>query len=260
MMASNIDDSGCDDSDSLIYLGDLIRNAKFSLQEEGNKTKRNGVTYAIFGASGSGKSTLIREIFLNDVYSTKRHPDYISVLFTESKFADPLEGLRGIPIDSCGVDGDIYQWMWHMNYTYDKRYNFIVLIDDVITVRQLPVIFKAFLTYRNMNITSIVSLQYLKLCPLSIRTSLYFIFFLPLNSCESIEQVVKGYLAMYLSETTWNGKILQYQRMCQNHCFFMMDNLNHKCYYVNNDFYAKELHPINLPDNISLNDDDNIGV
>lgn len=238
-----------------IYLTDLLREAKKSLQRIGDPMKHNGVTFALFGSSGSGKSTIIRKIFIDDLYKNgtdsktgrgdehSKKDDFISCLFTESKHTDAFRDLDDddIIVDACGFNEDVYQWMYAMNYTYDKKYNFVVMIDDVLSVKSLPSVFKAFLTYRNMNITSIVSLQYLKLCPLAIRSSLYFCFLLPLNSNEGIEQLVKGYLGIYLPGKTLAQKINRYKEMCSHHRFFLMDNLNHKCYYVDNEYFATEM-------------------
>lgn len=225
-------------------LTEIIRKAKGGLQEHGDKTKNNGVTYALFGSSGSGKTTLIRKVFLDDIYNPTKYPEYITTLFTESKFADALQGMdKKIPVDSVGVDEELYKWFWRMNYEYDKRYRFVVCIDDVIEVKAMPTIKKAFLTYRNMNITSVVSLQYLKLCPLAVRSSLYFVSCLPLNSNEGIEQLVRGYLGMYLPGHSLDAKIMEYKRTATDHCSFFLDNLNHKAYYVNSDFQAAEILP-----------------
>ena len=222
----------------------ILSAAKAGLQDHGDKSKNNGVTYGLFGSSGSGKTTLIRKVFLDYLYNPSVFHEYITVLFTESKHADALKGLdKRVAVDSMGVDEKLYHWMWQMNYTFDKRYRFVVCIDDVITVKTMPMIHKAFLTYRNMNITSVVSLQYLKLCPLSVRSSLYFVFCLPLNSNEGIEQLVKGYLGMYLAGGSLDAKIHEYKRLCSNHNSLLLDNLNHKCYYVRNDFTATEMHP-----------------
>lgn len=241
-----------------IYLADLLREAKSGLQQVGDPEKMNGVTYALFGSSGSGKSTIIRKIFIDDVYSNEkekqlsgglrcaRKDEYISILFTESKHADPLKGLKDtddVIIDAMGLNEGVYKWMHMMNHRYEKKYRFVVMIDDVISVKNMPVVYNAFLTYRNMNISSIVSLQYLKLCPLSIRSSLYFCFMLPMNSNEGIEQLVRGYMSMYLPGHTIDEKIAQYKQMASEHRFFLLDNLNHKCYYVDADFYAEEMQP-----------------
>jgi hypothetical protein len=225
-------------------LTEILIKGKDSLQVHGDKTKNNGVTYGLFGSSGSGKTTLIRKVFLDNIYNPTKYPEYLTMLFTESKHADALQGMdKKIPVDSVGVDEGLYQWMWSMNYHYDKKYRYVVAIDDVIGVKTMPTVYKAFLTYRNMNITSIVSLQYLKLCPLSVRSSLYFVFCMPLNSNEAIEQLVRGYLAMYLPGHNIDAKIHEYKRTCVNHCSIMLDNLNHKAYYVNADFQAAEIRP-----------------
>lgn len=245
----NDSSSSSDDETSFpFYLSDLLRDAKKQLQDPRNG-KKNGVTYALFGSSGSGKSTLLRKIFIDDVYSNREaqndNEQYICQLFTESKHADPIQGIdeENLVVDACGVDPEIYKWMYGMNYNFDKMYNFVVMTDDVITVKNLPIIFKAFLIYRNMNITSVVSLQYLKLCPLSVRGSLYFCLLLPLNSNEGIEQLVKGYLGMYLPGRTLNEKIRAYKEMAKDYHFFLMDNLNHKCYYCNDKYYCREMTP-----------------
>lgn len=238
-----------------IYLSDLLNEAKSNLQMLGDDSKRNGVTYALFGSSGSGKSTIIRKIFIDELYTNSKtdrnlvgkntKDEYISVLFTESKFADPLKDLKtgvdDIIIDAMGLNQEIYKWMHMMNYRYEKQYRFVVMIDDVIPIKSMSIIYEAFLTYRNMNISSIVSLQYLKLCPLSIRSSLYFCFLLPMNSNEGIEQLVRGYMAMYLTGHTLEDKIETYRLMTKNHHFFLLDNLNHKCYHVDDKYYATEL-------------------
>jgi hypothetical protein len=188
-----------------------------------------------------------------------RGDEYISVLFTESKHADPLKGLHDtddIIIDAMGLNEGVYKWMHMMNFRYDKKFRFLVMIDDVITVKNMRVVYDAFLTYRNMNISSVVSLQYLKLCPLSIRSSLYFCFLLPMNSNEGIEQLVRGYMAMYLPGHTVDEKISTYKRMASDHHFFLLDNLNHKCYYVDSDFYAVEMTPRPLHENARAMMDD----
>jgi hypothetical protein len=236
-------------SQERVYLADLLREAKGELQ---SGDKKNGVTYALFGASNSGKSTLLRKIFIDDLYKNTQgmrdEDEWIMTLFTGSKYADPLVGAKDtnedLMVDNLGLNADLYQWMYNMNYTYDKRYNFVVLIDDIITVKNYAVVFQAFLTYRNMNITSVVSLQYLKLCPLPVRSSLYFCFLLPINSNEGIEQLVRGYLAMYLPGEGLQDKINQYKILCKDHCFFLMDNLRHKCFYVDNEYYAREVSEI----------------
>jgi hypothetical protein len=62
-----------------------------------------------------------------------------------------------------------------------------------------------------------------------------------MNSNEGIEQLVRGYMAMYLPGRSLDEKIAKYKEMASNHRFFLLDNLNHKCYYVDQDYYATEM-------------------
>ncbi len=247
--SSNLSTTGSLSLNHSIYFGDLVREAKSSMQIDNDSEKKNGVTYALFGGSGSGKSTLLRKVFIDDVYSNqrivKKEDEFISLFFTESKHADPLKGLHGegedTILDACGFDQDVISWMYAMNYTYEKRYNFVVISDDVIGVKHLPIVYKMFLTFRNMNVTSMVSLQYMKHCPLSVRGSLYFVIILANSNDEAARQVVEAYLMHYLPGTSLVAKLSHFKDMVAGYQFFFVDNLNHKCYHVNSDYQACEL-------------------
>ena len=56
--------------------------------------------------------------------------------------------------------------------------------------------------------------------------------------------LVKGYMGMYLRGKSLSEKISLYKEMCKDHCFFLMDNLNHKCYYVDSNYFAEEMKPL----------------
>ena len=262
-----------DGSEGVRSLEDVLSEGKKSLQEKNNPNTKNGVTYALFGSSGCGKSTLLKKVFIEKLYCNddvqKTADEYISVFFTGSKHSDALDGVekrdhegcgRGTIVDSAGVDQDIYQWMYQMNYKYKKKYNFVVMIDDVLDVKQMPVILPAFLTYRNMNISSAVSLQYLKMCPLSVRSSLYFVFLMPCNSREGIEGIVRAYMAMYLRGKTINDKISAYEELTRGYKCFLIDNLNHKAYYVDNNYNCVRLLPcLSEADNETVSKEPNPG-
>ena len=250
-------------SDGVIRsLEDVINEGKQSLQQKNDPSKKNGVTYALFGSSGCGKSTLLRKIFVEKLYCNKdvlnSEEEYLTVFFTGSRHSDALKGLidgkddeggdeggcgNGSIVDGCGLDPDVYKWMYQMNYTFDKTFNFVVMIDDVLDVKSNPVMFNAFLTYRNMNITSVISLQYLKLCPLAVRSSVYFVFLMPANSREGVEQLVRNYMGMYLKGRNITEKMTAYELLTRDYRCFLLDNLNHKCYYVDNNYETLRLEP-----------------
>lgn len=203
--------------------------------------KRNGLTFALMGASGCGKSTVIRKLFLELVFGkeavkSRGEKEYIIQIFTESAKSDAFKDLgKEVLVDSKGLDEDNINFCYHMNENYEKKYNFFILLDDVLDIRHKSLLQRMFLTMRNTNISSLVSLQYPKLIPLSIRTSVYFTFFFHFPNEEAIEIIVRAWLGRYLPGRLTREKIVGYLKWtCLNdsHNFWMVDNLNHKCYRI----------------------------
>jgi len=170
-----------------MYLADLMMRIKAKMQgvdPETKEEKKNGVTIAIVGSSGCGKTTMIRKIFLDEVYSDRgeNKNKYAVTIFTESPKSDALNDLdEAVAISRNTVDPEIIKYCYQMNLKWDKEYSFVVLLDDCLDIRHKDMIQKMFLTMRNMNVTSMVSLQYIKIIPPSIRTSVYFTFLFNLS-------------------------------------------------------------------------------
>ncbi len=228
-------------------LASTVLKAKYKMQGN-HEHGSNGVTYLVIGSSGSGKSTLIQTIFLEKIYAQPA-PDgkkWLIVLFTGSEQSDALEKcfkLKNVVVSAGHApDDDIISWMFTMNQTYGKEhYNFVMVFDDVIHIRHNKVMERCFLTFRNSNMTSIICIQHANHIPKSIRGSAYFVCILPMNNSESTELAVQQYLKMYLPGKTLREKIRSCRKWCTNYQFYFLDNLNHKCYQVTNDYQVAEL-------------------
>jgi GTPase SAR1 family protein len=219
------------------HLVNILKEAKSSMQ---NKNSKNGITIGLMGGSGRGKSTLIRKILLDQIYNSK---EYIIHIFTESANSDALQNLsKDVTVDGMGIDPDTINFCYKTNQEYDKRYNFVIVIDDCIHIRHQKMIERMFLIMRNSNITSLVSLQHPKLIPASIRSSLYFAICMGFNSDENDEVAVRSYLSGYMPGKNMYERICYYQEWTKtSHRFFMLDNLNHKCYKVDEKYMCTEL-------------------
>lgn len=227
---------------------DVISEGKKKLQ---SAEKKNGVTFAFIGSSGCGKSTLIRKVFIDELF-TKRakeqdNKEFIIQVFTESSKSDAFDGLakdKNILMDCKGLDEHNINWCYHMNEKYDKKYNFMIILDDVLDIQYKKLVRRMFLIMRNTNISSLVSLQYPNLIPKAVRTSVYFTVLFYLNTDEGIELAVRGWLSAYLPGKNLKEKILHYRSWTQGeggHQMFLLDNLNHKCYYVDSEYNCKEI-------------------
>lgn len=235
-------------SSEWIPMADLINEGKKKLQ---SGEKLNGVTFAFIGSSGCGKSSLIRKVFIDDLFtkkaaeSTDGKKEFIIQVFTESSKSDAFKDLdKSILVDSKGLDEDNINWCYHMNEKYDKKYNFMIILDDVLDIQYKKLVKRMFLIMRNTNVSSLVSLQYPNLIPKSVRTSVYFTVLFYFNTDEGVELVVRGWLSSYLPGKSVRDKMTYYRKWTKiddGHQMFLVDNLNHKCYLVKSNYYCKEL-------------------
>ncbi len=232
------------------FLGEVLRHNKKIMQSE---EKNNGVTMIMMGSSGCGKSTVIKKILLEECYDgDKKDKDYIVAIYTQSAKSDAFDNLsKDIIIDKSGLDEEVIRLAYQTNMKYDKKYNFVFILDDVIHIRYKKQLEQMFLTMRNLNITSIVSLQYPKLIPPSIRISVYFTFCFCMNNQEGIEQIVRGWLAGYLTGTSIREKMQSYREWTEGangKRFYLLDNLNHSCYQVDEKYSCKKLEMVSFVD------------
>lgn len=211
--------------------------------------KFNGCTFLVVGSNGSGKSTMLLKVFFEHVYvpnktPTKKH--YIVVLFTESIQGDTIRDVPKNVIICEGLNEDMLRWAYQMNEKYGKEsYNFVFVLDDIIKIRYAQTLEKTMLVYRNMNITSIVSLQHANHIPKSVRGSAYFVLSLPSNSPTSIEVMRDNFLAPYLPGRTKRVQMHHYMLWACQYRSFFIDGYNHRAYKVDADYNTEEL-PIAL--------------
>jgi len=223
---------------SWIPLDQVLIEAKEKMQ---GHEKANGITFAFMGSSGCGKSTVIMKVFIDQIFGKKatrarKDKEYIIEIFTQSAKSDAFkECPKDVLVDPKGLDEDNINFCYQMNEEYQKKYNFFLMLDDVLDVRYKDLVQRMFLTMRNTNISSLISLQYPKLIPVSIRTSVYFALFFFFNNDEATEQAIRGWLSAYLPGKNIREKIYYYRQwVLQNdgHNMFLMDNLNHRCYKI----------------------------
>lgn len=234
-------------------LSEVIIESKNKMQ---GPESQNGVTFLFLGSSGCGKSTVIIDIFINQIFgkeATKRRGDkeYLIQIFTLSAKSDAFKKCsKDVLIDDKGLDEDNINFCYHMNENYDKFYNFFIMLDDVLSLRYKDLLQRMFLTMRNTNISSLISIQYPKLVPVSIRTSVYFILFFMFNNDEAVEHVIRGWLASYIEGSNLKEKVRNYRLWTlgnDGHNMFFLDNLNHKCYKIdttNKCYMCTEISPL----------------
>lgn len=178
-----------------------------------------GNSTVLFGSSKAGKSTLLMYLY------RKYYQNAISILFSENPqiklYKDPklIRSTYFLP----SVIGDFHR----INRRTKNHYDFTVLMDDIVDEKENNTVRKLILTFRNSNISSIVSLQSPTLLNKSNRASVNNIIFFRFNTDEMIEQVIRTYLSSYL-KGRMDDKIRQYRELTKDHQFIYLDPRENK--------------------------------
>ena len=176
---------------------------------------------AMIGSTRSGKSYALSYILRNYF---KKH---ITVLMTNSPQAEIYKEMSHC-IQSPQYIPKIYKDMSHINRETNNHYNFLAILDDIVTgVKFDKEIVKALCIYRNHAISTIITAQAVTLLNSSGRTNINFVLLFKLNSDEQIEKCIKFYLSSYFPKNMkMLDKIRWYREHTQDHHFIVIDTLN----------------------------------
>ena len=194
--------------------------------------EKTGVTYAMIGKSFSGKTTFI----VNELnkLSPEQLKEYNAIIFfTESAHAQPLSDLaphvksKMILIDRfCPI---ILQTLKRLNDASNLLFKFLVLFDDIMDLRG-QMVTKCILTFRNSNISTVLSVQYQKMMNPAQRTSIHNMFIFNLRS-ECWEYLLKGYLLGTMRELFPNT--LMEVKSCAKVAQLLRENMDPFIVYYN---------------------------
>lgn len=123
----------------------------------------------VLGSSFSGKTTLL----VNELNKLSQDDYTLIILFTESKNAQPFKKLKTRVKIIEGFEPEIIRFLKNINDKTNNRYNFLILLDDVIDAKHAKELSKMILTYRNSGISSCISIQYPMLINKSSRSSFH---------------------------------------------------------------------------------------
>lgn len=189
--------------------------------------ENTGNTIAMIASSKSGKTTLLK--FLMNKYFNK----YITVLFSPNMNI-PL--YKDFKIKDEIVNNDIVQSMKYINSKTDNKYDFLCVFDDVINTRNNSLIDRLVCTYRNANISSIISVQYCSMISKGNRSSINTTILGKINNTQVVEDVVKMYLfGRFTYQDNTKMKMIDcinyYKALTKDHHFLMLTP-DDECYRI----------------------------
>lgn len=186
-----------------------------------------GNTLLLLGASKQGKSTLMMHLY-RKYYNT---PAWISTLFTINtqvgayKDTDGKDLLITVPTFNAEAQ-EMVKKAKALNTRVDNKYDFLFMFDDIIDQKYNKLISQLFLTYRNANISTIISLQYGYLLSKQARSNVNNVCLFRFLSDESIEAVVSTYLQGWFRKIGVRSKedqIVLYKELTVDHQFLYLN-------------------------------------
>jgi len=186
-----------------------------------------GNSILILGSSKMGKSTLLMHLY--DKYFNNKN--IVSVLFTMNQHINIYKDHKNLIV--CGAfnreSENLIKEQKYINTKTDNKYSFCNMLDDIIDVRFSKLLNNLILTYRNSNISSIVSLQYPRLLNKSSRANVNNIILFNFNTDETCIDAIKLYLKSYfikLGYKSENEQLALYKELTKNHGFVYINTVH----------------------------------
>jgi hypothetical protein len=180
-------------------------------------------TMCLVGMSKSGKSTLFKYIY-EKYYTNKK---WISFLYTGSPHIEIYKNLKNLMVLSY-FDNDVVDMIEtqrYINSHTSNNYSFLNIFDDILNVRHKELANDLILTYRNSNVSSIISIQDLVLVTPMMRNNFNSVcLFNQSADLNRAKLVIETYLKHHFkqilgSDCSMDDMIEFYQQVTKDHGF-----------------------------------------
>jgi hypothetical protein len=184
-------------------------------------TDGSGNSIAMIGSTKSGKSYALSYILQ---HYFKKH---IGVLMTNSPQANIYKTMKHL-LQSPEYFPKILKDMEYINEHTQNEYNFLAVLDDVVTgVKFSKEILRMLCIGRNKGMSAIICVQDITILNSAGRNNINFMMFFKLNTDDRIEKCIRHYLNSYLPKNAkMVEKIRWYKESTEDHHCIVLDTLN----------------------------------
>lgn len=193
------------------------RKFDFELPENG------GVSVALLGSTRSGKTTFLK--YLLDKHFSK----HLKVLMSNSIHAPIYKDMKDM-VKSPLYIPKLVKEGYMINKETKNHYDFLYILDDIVTGKFDKELLKLLAIYRNSNMSAIISIQSPILLNSATRGNLNYVMLGRMNSEEQIEKTIKMYLTSYLDGRNMTEKIKNYKALTEDHYWIIINNLDGSIY------------------------------
>lgn len=196
-----------------------LENRKFDFELPEN----GGVSVAFVGSTRSGKTTFLK--YLIDKFFAK----HLKVLMSNSIHAPIYKEMKDL-VKSPLYIPKLVKEGYMINKAVKNHYDFLYILDDIVTGKFDKELLKLLAIYRNSNMSAIISIQSPVLLNSATRGNLNYVMLGKMNSEEQIEKTIKMYLISYLDGKNMTEKIRNYKEMTSDYNWIVINNLTGEIY------------------------------
>ena len=207
-------------------MGDPVAEAMklFPIQEfvfeRDERAAMRACSFGVIGSSKSGKTTLIKYLLKH------QFADDLKIFMTQSPQAEIYNSIKSECAFAPAYIPDIIKTCSQINKGPKNHYQFLVIVDDVVGVKNDQTMTKLLCLYRNHGISAIVGGQDLTLLSATGRANLNHIILMAQRTSNRVEDNVKHFLRGYFPRNlTMDERIELYKRLTEDHCFLHIDAL-----------------------------------
>lgn len=211
-----------------------INKTKFKLDIGDSSKDGSGCTSVIFGSSKSGKTTLTTYI-AEKYYSDKNTIVIVMSPSINAAIYKKIKKMKNV-VSSDFFDHDLVRDIAKIQRKTSNKYRFVVVLDDVVDSKNNEQILKMIMVYRNLNISTVMNLQDVKLMSRSGRHNGNNFLFLRQNTQDAIEDVLNLYLNSYPPFTNLSNKmdkVNMYRKLTENNSIIYLNALDDEITFHN---------------------------
>ena len=180
-------------------------------------SKTGGMSLLLIGSTRSGKTTI-----LNYLLKTK-FDDHIGVLMSPNIHAPIYSECKLLPAPEY-LPSVIHE-MYKINKDTENHYEFLCVLDDVVTKKFDRELLKLFTTHRNAGVSGIMCIQSPVLLNSAMRGNINIVLLGYMNSDESCEKVIRMFCYASIPGKNIEAKIHEYKRLTADHHWLCINNL-----------------------------------
>lgn len=192
-----------------------------------NVPKNTGMTIALYGGSKQGKTTLIEYLVKN--YFKNTHICFLCSGTSDSQAYDEIRK-DCIILDNIYVITEMIYLIRDLQRKLRKYgYRFCFIFDDYVTDKNSKEIKELILTMRNLDISTIISLQDSTLLTKSARSNVNHCFFFRFNAIELSSKLIENIIPGLFDNLDIKGirrRAILYNKLTANYHFFSKNMLD----------------------------------